>query len=291
MSWKPENVIFSSDVVNKVLTETISKQNLEAFEYSILKGIHLTLEDCCAWQEFSRSVRAIYQRYDCVVISGLHPEGDGRSLIAAMSILGKCFLSYGDDQIVKYLAMSPWSRDLARRGDEGFFHTDLNASPSPPALTGIQCITPDPGAPQFGHNRIARIDDILEQLGKDRAHAALYFLTNEEVAMANDRSAGLWQGRLYDNGILRFHPETIRTACDRRGLPAPDMILKAIQRAATKVSEPLSLKQGDILLFSNHRTMHYRSECSVKFNHFPMDFEARKVHILHSRNEREHVTV
>lgn len=143
----------------------------------------------------------------------------------------------------------------------------------------------DPGAPDYGFNRVIRLDDLLNCLNAEGQEEAVAFLTDQEVEMANERSPSSWRGKIVSEGIVRFHPETIRAASRRRGEAPPDAVLEIIQRAAIAASTPISLGRGDILLLSNHRTLHYRSECSVKFIRFPMEFKARQIHILHVRAE------
>ena len=288
MSQDKEILVQAPDVINDILANALGHYSLVEMEALVSDGRVLQYENSPEWLRFSQSVWEIYRRYDHVVLQGLCPTADGRTLIAAISLLGDQFLTYGDGKVVKCLAMSPWSRDLAHAGAEGYFHTDLNASPSPPAITGIQCVTPDPGAPNFGYNRIARLNDLLLELCRQRATDAISFMTKQQVELANERSTVIWSGPIVSDNVLRFHPETIRAACARRGKNPPENILLSIHQAAIAVSIPLNLKQGDILLFSNHRTLHYRSECSVRFLNFPMEFETRQVHLLHVNEERQY---
>lgn len=183
--------------------------------------------------------------------------------------------------------MSPWRTDLAHTAADGFFHTDLNASSQPPALTGIQCIVPDPGAPEYGVNRVVRTADLLVALEKSGQTEALRFLCQERVGLANDRATTVWRGRVVDGGVTRYHPETVRAACRRDGVPTPEAILDIIQAEALRVSRPIQLSAGDILLLSNHRTLHYRGECSVAFRRFPTDFVARRIYVLHVADEQQ----
>lgn len=268
-----------------VLMHALGDVTLETMEKTAIQGLALELENTLAWQALANQVKNVYLRHDHVVLRGLEPATDARALMAASSILGDGFLTYGEGQVVKLFAMSPWSRGLAHAGAEGFFHTDLNASPAPPALTGIQCVKPDPGAPDYGFNRVIRLDDLLNRLQTEGQEEAVAFMTDQEVEMANERSPSSWRGQIVSEGILRFHPETVRAASRRRGEAPPDTVLEVIQRAAIAASTPISLGRGDILLFSNHRTLHYRSECSVNFICFPMEFEARQIHVLHVRAE------
>jgi len=286
MAPETDIVVTAPAEASAALARELADVTLEDLERAAPEGLPLALESVAAWQDLARRVRVAYARHDHVVLRGLEPVADARTLMAAAAILGHRFLTYRAGQVVKAFAMSPWSQGLAHAGAEGFFHTDLNASAAPPALTAIQCVKPDPGAPAYGFNRVIRLGDLLDHLRAEGREDAITFMTEQEVEMANERSPTSWRGRIVRDGVLRFHPETIRAAARRRGDAPPDAILDAIQQAATMASASISLDRGDILLFSNHRTLHYRSECSVNFIKFPMEFEARQIHVLHVRDER-----
>lgn len=286
MSPEIEIVVQVPSDASAALGRALAERTLEDMENVAPNGLSLGLEEALPWQCLTRRVWDTYLRHDHVVLRGLGPTADARTLMAASSILGNRFLTYGEGQVVKIFSMTPWSRGLAHAGAEGFFHTDLNASPAPPALTGIQCVRPDPGAPDYGFNRVVNLSDLLDHLRAEGEVEAVAFMTEREVEMVNERSPTSWRGRIVNDNLLRFHPETIRAASRRRGEAPPDTILEAIQRAATAASIPISLERGDILLFSNHRTLHYRSECSLRFTRFPLEFEARQIHVLHVRDER-----
>jgi len=249
-------------------------------------GLKLALYEDPDWIQLAEQVKDLYSRHDHVVLRGLPAFADGAMLMAALGILATRFRPYGAERkVVKVFAMNPWSRDLARSAAEGFFHSDLNASPDPPALTGIQCIQPDPGAPDYGVNRIARLTDLLNDLEKRGAYDVIRWMTRTEVSMANDHSPKSWTGRVVENGRIRFHPETIRAAARRNGKTVPEDKLVLIQEAAFNVSTPLILGEGDMLLLSNHRTLHYRGECSVVFRRFPTDFIARRIYVAHAADD------
>lgn len=249
-------------------------------------GLDVPLYRDYEWIALFDEVRHLYSHYDHVLLRGLPALVDGTMLIAVLGAMASGFVTYGKDRrITRLFAMNPWTKDLAHSAAEGFFHTDMNASPNPPALTGIQCIRPDPGAPEYGVNRVARMCDILADLERRGEHAVVHWMTQAEVRMANDRSPNVWSGRIVDNGMIRFHPETIRAAAKRDGTQAPEEMLTAVQEAAFNVSTPLHLGEGDLLLLSNHRTLHYRSECSVVFRRFPTDFVARRIYVAHATDD------
>jgi hypothetical protein len=197
------------------------------------------------------------------------------------------FRTYRGEQIIKHFKMSPWTTELSHTTREGEFHTDLNTESRPPSVTAMQCLDPDPGAPDYGVSRVVRLKDLLSFLEECNDAETLRFLTQETVTMLNDHSSSSWLGHVVEDDIIRYHPETLRAAARRSGQPAialEDQIARVAQAALT-VSEPFNLDRGDILLLANHRALHYRSECSVVFNLYPMDFTSRSVFILHANQE------
>lgn len=280
MSTQP--TIRVSESLGRRMAEEVGKIPPAEIERSAPTGIHLTETLHPDWAAFSLELRELFVREDHVIVRGLPVLDEGGMLIVTMATLVPRFMTYGEaENVVKVIAMNPWSRDLARSAAEGFFHSDLNASPNPPAVTGWQCVRPDPGAPDYGVNRIARAVDLLEALRRKGEHDVVRFICDEPVAMANDRSAGIWVGRIFEAGRIRFHVETIRAACRREGREPPEDMLHKIQQAAMEVSSPILLQEGDMLILSNHRTLHYRGECSVVFRKFPCDFIARKIYLAH----------
>jgi hypothetical protein len=239
------------------------------------------------WQRFSADVHAAYADRDQVLIKGLPVSPDGATLLLTAQTVGSVFRTYRGGQIIKHFRMSPWTTELSHTMHEGEFHTDLNTEPCPPAITAMQCLDPDPGAPKYGITRVARLRDLLTFLEKSENNPALDFLTKESVTMLNDHSSSSWSGRVVDGKMIRYHPATLRAAARRRGDAdggLEDRITE-VAKAAFAVSEPLIMERGDILLLSNHRTLHYRSECSAVFTNFPTEFVSRSVFILHATEE------
>ena len=249
------------------------------------------LADKCAahgatWPEFVRAARSLWRERDHLVLEGLPGDQPGWLLIASMA-LSDTARTYREDQIVKRFRMSPWTTQLSHTIRDGHFHTDLNTEPEPPAITAIQCVEPDPDAPSYGCNRVARIGDLLAHLRQIEDTATLRFLCDTDVAMANDRRHDTFRGRIVARERVRYHPETIRTAQRRHNLCADDIEprLAAVRCAALAVSRPFWLERGDILFVSNHRALHYRGECSVVFEQYPMIFRTREIRVLHLTHE------
>ena len=241
------------------------------------------------WLRFVVEVRQIFEENDYVVIRGFPSKQDGAALILAALTIGKSLRTYRDGKVSKHFKMSPWTTELSHTIRAGEFHTDLNTEACPPAITAIQCLEPDPGSPQYGISRVARLTDLLEFIELDDDERTQRYLREDAVTMLNDRSSSSWTGRIIEAGAIRYHPETIRAAARRSGhsLKEIEQCIAGVERAAMSVSTPFVLQRGDILLTSNHRTLHYRGECSVVFRNYPTDFESRHVAVLHAVKEQQ----
>jgi hypothetical protein len=239
------------------------------------------------WQDFSHTVRTAFSTKDQLLIKGLPASTNGATLLLAAQTVASVFRTYRGGQIIKHFKLSPWTTELSHTTREGEFHTDLNTESCPPAITAMQCLDPDPGAPEYGISRVARLVDLLTFLEQSKNNETLDFLTNKPVTMLNDHSSSSWSGCVVDGQMIRYHPETLRAGARREGLS--EAILEdriaAVAKAAFAVSQPLNMDRGDILLLSNHRTLHYRGECSVVFTSYPTEFVSRSVFILHATEE------
>lgn len=239
------------------------------------------------WEDFSHTARTEFAERDQLLIKGLPASTNGATLLLAARTIASVFRTYRGGKIIKHFKMSPWTTELSHTTREGEFHTDLNTESCPPAITAMQCLDPDPGAPEYGISRVARLVDLLTFLEQSKNNETLDFLTNEPVSMLNDHSSSSWSGCVVDGQTIRYHPETLRAAARREG--HSEGILEdriaAVAKAAFAVSQPLNMDRGDILLLSNHRTLHYRGECSVVFKSYPTEFISRSVFILHATEE------
>ena len=247
----------------------------------------LPLMESSDWLSFAQTARTEFAGQDQLLIKGLPASDDGATLLLAARTIGSSFRTYRGDQIVKHFKMSPWTTELSHTTKEGEFHTDLNTEPCPPAITAVQCLDADPGAPKYGVSRVARLVDLLTFLETSQDRETIDFLTKESVTMVNDHSSSSWSGRMVDGQMIRYHPETLRAAARRfeyENLMLEDRIA-GIAKAAFAVSRTLIMDRGDILLLSNHRTLHSRGECSVVFKSYPTEFASRSVFILHAAEE------
>lgn len=239
------------------------------------------------WSSFSANIRKVFASTDHLIIKGLPVSDHGATLLVASRAIGSKFRTYRGEQIVKHFRLSPWTRELSHTTREGEFHTDINTEPRPPAITAMQCLDPDPGSPQYGVNRVVRLKDLLAFISERNDAETLRFLTKDTVTMVNDRSSSDWSGRIVEEGLIRYHPETLRAAARRLGHSTPGLEdrIASVARAAEAVSAPFTLDRGDVLLLSNHRTLHYRGDCSVVFKRYPTEFVSRSVFILHTNQE------
>lgn len=247
----------------------------------------LPLFDSPNWQAFADAARIAFAARDQLLIKGLPASNDGTTLLLAAVTVGSEFRTYRGGQIIKHFKMSPWTTELSHTTKDGEFHTDLNTEEKPPAITAMQCLEPDPGAPKFGVSRVARLMDLLDVLERHHSKEILDFLTKEPVTMLNDHSNSSWSGCIVEDKMIRYHPATLRAAAIR--LKQPSSLLETqiskVADAAFAVSEPFCLERGDVLLLSNHRTLHYRGECSVIFKKYPTEFISRSVFVLHASEE------
>jgi hypothetical protein len=288
-AFHPPVLIAPLEIVNAFATICTAPDTLETLEQTArendLNGLSLIASP--EWSSFSACVREVFESRDHLIIKGLPVSDHGASLLLAARLIGTKFRTYRGGKIIKYFKMSPWTRELSHTTREGEFHTDLNTEPHPPAITAMQCLNPDPGSPHYGVNRVASVKDLLAYLEECNDAESFRFLTEDNVTMLNDHSSSNWSGRIVEEGLIRYHPETLRAAARRLGHPVPDLEdrIASVTRVAMAASEPFNLDRGDILLLSNHRTLHYRGECSVVFKRYPTEFVSRSVFILHTNQE------
>lgn len=221
-----------------------------------------------------------------VVIRNLPPCPEGLTGLLFASLCFTDFKCYRGGKIVKHFRMSPWTKALSHTLASGFFHTDLNTADEPPAATMMQCLDPDPGAPEFGQLRVATLQDLHDRLHENYGEAA-DFLFREKVTMVNETSPQGWQGVMVSDDMIRFHPESLLAAqkysgCNPTRLPE---YLATIHQAALEVSTPINLAAGELLLVSNRRALHQRGACTVRFHEFPSRFESRRVSVFHAYDE------
>jgi len=257
----------------------------EAEMLALQSNIAAPLRSDPQWLKFCDAVTSSIDGRGYAVVRGLEAD-EGRSLLIVGTVFGGSFDTYTAGKIVKRFRMSPWTTELSHTTRAGDFHTDGNVSAIPPVGTAMQCEHEDPGAPGgYAEQRVVFLPDLLVRLRNGDAAdlAALRFLTENEVAMTHERSATVWRGRLVRNGTVRYHPHSLRVADARLGVGWPDLesIISTIHRAAIDASIPFHTASGDTVLVSNRRALHYRGACSVRFNRFPGDFDARSLYVLH----------
>ena len=232
-------------------------------------------------------IRNTWALHDHVVVRGLPASFDGSTGLLVAMLVFAAMKRYRRGQIVKRFRMSPWTTALSHTTASGTFHTDINTADIPPAATIMQCLDPDPDAPRHGQLRVALVGDLLAELASKGDKHALRFLTHDLVTMLNETSPDGWTGAILGEGGIRFHAESLRAAQRRYGTNPPDMelCLTAINAAALAVSTPIDLASGEILIVSNRRALHQRGGCTVRFREYPLEFDSRKVAVLHALDE------
>jgi hypothetical protein len=242
------------------------------------------------WVSFCDSVTSTIRETGYVVVRGLDPDG-GKSLLCISAALGAAFHTYGPNRVVKRFRMSPWTSELSHTIRAGDFHTDGNVSATPPVGTAMQCEIEDPGAPEYAEQRVAYLPHLISRLasGTPEDVEAFKFLTEGHAAMAHERSPEIWQGRLVQNGTIRYHPHSLRVASKRLGGQPQniELLIARIHQAAIDVSVPFHTGPGDTVLVSNLTALHYRGACSVRFRNFPTEYDSRSLLVLHLKDRDE----
>ena len=283
--------ILTPEPVAEAIAETCAVRDAASqFEQmAVSDGIEtLSLFRSGPWLGFCAEVQRLFDENDYALLRGFPLFEDGAGLLVAALTIGQTLRTYRGDKVIKTFKMSPWTKELSHTTKGGEFHTDLNTEPRPPAITAIQCLVPDPGSPRYGVTRIARLRHLLEFVDRDGDTRTQRFLKEDTVAMLNDRASVHWRGRIVETNAIRYHPDTIRAAARRAGLPLQGLerCMTGVEQAAMSVSTSFVMQRGDILLLSNHRTLHYRGPCSVVFRDFPTEFDSRRVAVLHVARER-----
>lgn len=280
--------VHASPSIVEWLRELAAKWPLGPLERAVLSedaSVRRLVADA-HWRSLALLMGQHWTNDDHVILRGLPVDDDGVVTLLLSTLLCSRFRSYRSNQVVKHFKMSPWTTELSQTLKDGHFHTDLNTDGFPPHVTVIHCRKPDP-SPEHGIMRVVRLSDLLSDLRDRGRHSTLRFMCEAEVEMVNERARGSWAGAIVQDSTVRFHPETLRAAARRGGKVPPDLEshLDAIHESALAVSAPFVLTQGDALLVSNTRALHYRGECTARFFDFPRGFEAREIFVLHLVDE------
>jgi hypothetical protein len=279
-------VTLQPEEVDCILEVSDQFDGLEAIERALQASPTLPGANSAILQELRARLVAAWNLHDHVVVRSLLPCPDGATGLIVASLCFANLKRYRGGKIVKHFRMSPWTKALSHTLASGFFHTDLNTADLPPAVTAMQCLEADPGAPDYGQLRVARTHHLLERLRKSDA-AVASFLQHERVTMVNETSPAGWEGTMVADGLIRFHPESLVAAQRHLGKnpSALEEHLAAIHQAALDVSFPINLEPGEMLLVSNRRALHQRGACTVRFQEFPNKFESRRVSVFHAHEE------
>ena len=279
-------VMLEPEEVSSILAVRDQFNGLDEIEFALQASSTLPGVDSWRMQKLRARLVAAWSLHDHVVVRSLPrcPEGSTGLVLASL-----CFANlkrYRGGKIVKHFRMSPWTKALSHTLASGFFHTDLNTADLPPAATAMQCLEADPGAPDYGQLRVARMRHLIEQVQRSDA-AVANFLVHERVTMVNETSPTGWEGTMVGDGLIRFHPESLLAAKKHLGKNPSTLEehLATIHQAALDVSTPISLAPGEMLLVSNRRALHQRGACTVRFHEFPNKFESRRVSVFHAYEE------
>ncbi|TXC79104.1 TauD/TfdA family dioxygenase [Paraburkholderia azotifigens] len=272
--------------IDSILAVRYRFDGLEAIEHALQDTQALPGSDSQILQRLRARIVATWGVHDHVVVRNLPSCSDGTTGLVLASLCFANLKRYRGGKIVKHFRMSPWTKALSHTLASGFFHTDLNTAEHPPAATAMQCLEADPGAPDYGQLRVARVCDLIERL-RQRDSTVADFLLQERVTMVNEISPKGWEGSMVGEGLIRFHPESLLAAQRHFGKNPPtlEQHLAAIHQAAIEVSEPINLEPGEMLLVSNRRALHQRGACTVRFREFPSVFESRRVSVFHAYEE------
>jgi hypothetical protein len=260
--------------------------DLENVEAMLQQPANLPGVDSGVLQAIRARITETWRLNDHVVLRKMPNCPDG---ITGLIVAALCFMRlkrYRRGKIVKHFRMSPWTKALSHTLASGFFHTDLNTADTPPAATAMQCLDSDPGAPDYGQLRVARVHDLIRHLQESNEDTARFLLL-ERVTMVNETSPTGWEGTMVEDGFIRFHPESLLAAQKHLGRNPSTLEsqLAAIHQAALEVSTPIDLQPGEMLLVSNRRALHQRGACTVRFQEFPSKFESRRVSVFHAYDE------
>ena len=274
------------------LPQQLHQQFVEIIQNNTLAELEQNPFDYCdkfeqnLWQDFSERLYQQWREHHWCVIGNI-PNESADGLVLAALALNHQYKTYRQGKIVKHFKMSPWTKDLSHTLTAGYFHTDINTTEDPPEITLIQCHKPDPtqGA---GELRVAVLTDLIAYLEQQGLTDTLAFLADENVRMLDDLKADCWQGRIVQDGTIRFHPETLRAAAKRYGLDREylEKQLEILHQACMRVAHVINLAPGEALVVSNHKALHYRGECTASFEQFPTKFNAREIFVLHLLSQK-----
>lgn len=259
---------------------------LEDVEAKLQQTAILPDADSSVLQSMRARIIEMWRLNDHVVLRNMPSCPDGISGLIVAAVCFNKLKHYRGGKIVKHFRMSPWTKALSHTLASGFFHTDLNTADIPPAATAMQCLDADPGAPDYGQLRVAKMLDLIEHLQENNEDTARFLLL-ERVTMVNETSPSGWEGTMVEEGFIRFHPESLLAAQKHLGKNVSNLEshLAVIHQAALEVSTPINLEPGEMLLVSNRRALHQRGACTVRFREFPSKFESRRVSVFHAYDE------
>lgn len=192
---------------------------------------------------------------------------------------GKLFLSNRIGSVCHDFSIQPSSINLSEKMETGGFHTDFLFQKKPPEYIALLCLEPDPKFPLYGTNQVAHLDDFIKKINLVFGVTHKELLSNKLVYELPDY--GRYEKPLLtqiDNKIIfSFHEKLLskeQTWC----LRFSNLTIKeAINCVLMDIADDISLNKGDLLIVSNYKMLHRRSECSIKFDSKNSCWQSRRM--------------
>lgn len=192
---------------------------------------------------------------------------------------GQLYYSSRVGSICHQFSVLPESTNFSEQMRCGGFHTDFMFQQHPPAYIALLCLQPDPRHPLYGRNQVVHVRPFLERMkhifGVDEQGLKEYRLLYDLAERGRFEQPIL--GHLDGKLIFRFH-ELLLAKEQARWVSAPDMSVAAMLHAVMmEVMVDICLDRGDLLILSNHNTLHRRGECSIEFAGVTGKWRAREM--------------
>lgn len=174
------------------------------------------------------------------------------------------------------------SDNFSQQMRTGGFHTDFMFQEQPPEYIALLCLEKDPKHPIYGRNQIVSMSALLERLSSGfslpveellQRHLPYRFANGQHFSVPLiHKTNGHFQFKFHQHLVTNcIHESAIRNN------KAVDTYLAQLHAAMIDVAEDVCLDAGDLLVLSNHHTLHRRSECSVSFDAENKIWRSRKM--------------
>lgn len=164
------------------------------------------------------------------------------------------------------------STELSEELESGGFHTDFMFQEKPPRYIALQCVESDPKYPWYGRNQIIKIDCLIDEIVKFGIKESEFKNLEVEYFL----NGKIYKKKLFDHilGSIKYHQ---KFAVNNITMDGDIKVIELINNISLSVCVDLVLNSGDLLIIDNYKTLHRRSECSVKYNAEKKKFEGRKM--------------